>query len=377
MSVFSRFAALFAFLSLGTGSVLLGAQVRVDIELPGLKNLPQGSGALTTMLNSQVRVAALEIGSIVNTALDKPLLLGAFGDTLPLSLLPLSQGPSWKGRYFSLSLSSGAALEGDSYAPDVWMKRFDALTPESDFQLGLGVQPYLARFSISLDPLLRGLSIKGFGGYLDYRINGGIELRTWSAGGGFSWLILPAWTPVRGFSWRGLLVDAAFGATSNLVSVRLDLDTIEKSFSFAPSPWLPLSYTVNMKVKPSFDLAFGSEAQALPFQLSTGLTFFDSLSLTLGGGGCWTRGRASLGLSGTQPIDLTIDSALGADFIDESKPGSITMSGSSSGEFATAWRFYAFAALELRAGALYFQIPSVAYSFDRGFSASLGLGISI
>jgi hypothetical protein len=377
MPVFRRFQAFLPILFLALGAGLLGAQVSVRIDLPGLINLPPGSETLTDILASQVALATQDIEPVVNASLDKPKLLGAFGEALSLSLLPLSQGPSWKGRYFSLTLASGAALVGDSYDIGLWTERFRTLAPDSDYRLGLGLQPFTGRLSISLDPLVRGLSVKASGGYLDYKLRG-VGLKAWSAQGGLSWLALPPWSPVRGLAWRGLLVDLAYGYSSNSVTATLDLDTISRQSTFVPNPYLPLSYTVDLQVKPSFELAFATIAQALPLQLSTGFTFFDFLSLTLGGGASWTWGRSSIGLSGTQPIELGIvDSNLDADFIDPNKPGTITLSGEREGEPSAAWRWYAYGALEIRVGAIYFQAPLLAYCPGSGFSASLGMGLSL
>jgi hypothetical protein len=336
--------------------------------------LGSGQAELQALLDQEVQANEGAIQAIVNDAVKKPLFLRGSADSVAVAALLPSLPLIAKRRYVSMSVGGYATLRSDSYELATLQDRLDNFRMKDDFAMGAALHPLALQANISLEKLVRGLSLQGAFGLMSLRYKG-FDFSSFLVQGGLAWQFFAPAGKSRFLRWEGLCLAAGLAWSANSFGTRVSPGLIRRSFSFdldGGGPLLPIPLSVSLD--PSFDIKLESSALAAPIQVSTGIRALGSLSFQAGCGvyPIWATSAIRLdSVAGTTELEL--DSYLSG-LMEQN--GSISVSGTTDPLAARPFGGFISAAFGLEAGGCGIRLPLL-WDFGSGLSAGLIVGVAI
>ena len=341
------------------------AEVTVTINYPTL--IPQLRN-LQPSLDVQLATVAGQIQGTLNSFLNKPLVLGAFADAGSLSVLPIWHSP-WNGSPYAFSLSNTASFLLDNFNFATWVSRLTNLTPTSDYQFGFNLSPTTLWLGGTLAPWASSVYLKAVAGWSPYAYEN-YSFLSKSLGFYGAWQMVRPTSLSPWWSWLGLEADSGMGWNDNEASTRLTLSPVTQSFTVAaqgPYPSLNITYSVT----PSVQVSLVTQTFSVPFQLSTGFEWARIFDVSAGVGNYLSWGNASIGLSGTQQVQIL--SQPFSNLIQAGSSPSLTFNGMSTGTGPHLAGTYFWLRLGYRVGLITIEIP-ILYRLIGGVEAGLQWG---
>jgi len=354
-----------ALLSAAMPALAVDAEIVAPVLQPGM-------ASLEAMLAASADEFSGEIVDLVDSTLVKPLFMSAFtGAAATLSLIP---GLSPRGGGLTVSLGSAASAWSADFSAE-GIAALQALRPEDDLEAGLCVQPLLARVSVPLGRVIRGLSADAYLGFMDAQ-GEAYGVRSFAAGASAG---LELFRQARGrktddgsgadagfAEWQGVALTLGGGFSSGTVSLLVEPGAIYQSIPLDPDGSGPLvAQTTTIEVEPSVTAGVRTTVFGARVAAMTGVELFRTFSLSAGGGcGLYT---------GSSAIELESDDELRvlgylSELVEEN--GRVMLSGTTDPE--TSAGFYPFLAANLgfRVGAFGLSVP-VAWSVPKGLALAV------
>lgn len=355
----STFRALTVYLLCALAAAAATGQPKVVLKAPVLG---EGMDYVQANLDTSMTDFSDDVQGLVNDTLNKPAFMEGFGSAASRVVLVPTVPHHASG--FRISLGSAAALYSEDLSPEM-VSRLSNLSIESDEKTGACIQPLVISFAFPI-PLTRDrVHAAASVGWMEAEASE-YGVKAFSGGGTISATVFK---PVgRKIVWDGLVLSAGGDYARNEVTARIKPGVIRQTVEIDPDDDGPLvAMTATISLNPDIRAGVESSVTAGKAYMSTGATFFEALSVSVGAGYTAGLARAAILLDTDETVD--VEGYL-ANLISE--PGSVSIHGTAS-ETWTKTRFpWVQASLGWNIGPFRIVLP-VAYTPEDGIGTGFFL----
>lgn len=305
----------------------------------------------------------------IQRALAKPLLYEGLSDSTSIPLMVLNR-PLWDFGRFGLGMGITTALQTDTLDLGRLTTRFQTLDVDQDYRLGASAQPLSLAIAFTPWPGEWAFSMGVLGAWSQVAYSP-VALTTWAVGSSVQLRWGPSdvrWGLVR---WESLMFSAGAGWAQNRyetqVSLALPTQRVEMDLSVT-------SDVVTISAHPKFLITLDNRGLAIPLQAATEVSLGRTLRLGLSAGGSWVWGASTVGLAGTNPINLASQNGLLSKFFGDQ--ASVAIQGSVGGSLEPRWLPFATVTPSWAVGAFRFGVP-LTWRYPGGLSLTLAWGVSV
>jgi hypothetical protein len=339
----------------------LAAKPVITLKAPRLN---PGYENLQSLLDQKVASFSADFGSLIEKSLDKPLLMRGFNGAATQAVIVPAGIHATNFPY--IMLGSAASFYSPGLSTEVF-GQMKSLNPESDYNLGLCIQPVVVKLGIPLDFALPGLSISADAGYMD--ANAGVYgIGALTAGLAAEYAII---RPKKGMiAWDGISTGLGADYARNKLTALVTTGKITQIVPIDPDGDGPLApFTETIVIDPSIRAGIESNAISLRLGATTGATFFRALSLYAGGGVSLGFARSGILLDASGTISVT---EYLAGLMDKGAPGTFSITGTAAEQNSFSVAGYVAAGVKFRVGFFDLSVPVVIRPMD-----SIGAGVFI